>query len=79
VLIAVIGVLAVGGTVLAGEIYEAVVANDGIAVFDQPILESILANRTPALTSTISVFSQSGGSLWMSIITGIAVTALCVV
>lgn len=71
--------LAVAGTVLAGEIYEGVVEGSGLAQFDEPLLEAILAARTPTTTAVISVFSQSGGQLWMSVLTGIAVTALCLV
>lgn len=71
--------LAIGGTALAGEIYESVSDSDGIAVFDQPVLQAMLPARNPAATAIISVFSQSGGPLWMSLITGAAVGIVCLV
>ncbi|MCW3159279.1 phosphatase PAP2 family protein [Micropruina sonneratiae] len=69
--------LAVGGTVLAGEIYEAVSTGHGIARVDEPLLAWILTVRTPELTAAIAAFSNSGGQLYMTIITAVAVTALC--
>ena len=69
--------LAVGGTLLAGEIYEAVSTGHGIARVDEPLLAWVLTIRTPELTAAIAAFSNSGGQLWMTIITGIAIAALC--
>lgn len=71
--------LAVGGTVLAGEIYEAVASGRGIAQFDEPVLQWAIAARTPGITAAVAAFSNSGGTFWMSIITGAGVTVLCLV
>ena len=72
-------VLAVGGTMLAGEIYEAVAEGNGIAQLDQPALGWILAARTPDVNAIIATFSASGGQLWMTILTAAALTVVCLV
>jgi undecaprenyl-diphosphatase len=50
------------------EVYEAVTANDGIAGFDQPVLTWMVASRTPAFTTLVNGFTQTGGPIGMSII-----------
>ncbi len=77
VLLALAGALAVGGTMLAGEIYEAVVAGSSVALLDRPVLDWMTSVRTPTLNAVIATFSASGGQLWMSVITGIAITVVC--
>jgi undecaprenyl-diphosphatase len=69
--------LIVGATILAGEIYEAVAAGDGVAQLDEPVLAWAVAARTPTSTAVVAAFSNSGGAFWMSIITGTGVTVLC--
>ncbi len=78
-LIALAGALAVGGTILAGAIYEGVASHHGIAQFDEPVLQWALSARTPTSTAIVAAFSNSGGTFWMSIITGIGITVLCLV
>ena len=78
VLLAVAAAFAVGGTMLAGEIYEAVIAGSSVALLDRPVLDWMTSVRTPTLNAVIATFSASGGQLWMSVITGIAITVVCV-
>lgn len=71
--------LAIGGTVLAGEIYESVASGHGIAQFDEPVLQWAVTHRTPTSTAVVAAFSNSGGTFWMTIITGIGVAVLCLI
>jgi undecaprenyl-diphosphatase len=50
------------------EVYEAVTNNDGIAGFDQPVLNAMVASRTPAFTLVVNGFTQTGGPIGMPII-----------
>ncbi len=63
--------LVVGGTWVAGEIYEATAEADGIALVDQPVLEWILSIRTPTADSAIAFYSNTGGPLMQPILTAI--------
>jgi len=51
-----------------GEVYEAVTENNGIAGFDQPVLDAMVASRTPAVTLFVNGFTQTGGPIGMPII-----------
>ena len=51
-----------------GEVYEAVTENNGIAGFDQPVLDAMVASRTPAFTTLVNGFTQTGGPIGMPII-----------
>jgi membrane-associated phospholipid phosphatase len=51
-----------------GEVYEAVSAGDGIAGFDQPVLNAMVASRTPVFTTLVNGFTQTGGPIGMPII-----------
>jgi undecaprenyl-diphosphatase len=50
------------------EVYEAVTENNGIAGFDQPVLDAMVASRTPAFTLFVNGFTQTGGPIGMPII-----------
>ena len=60
-----------------GEVYEAVTANNGIAGFDQPVLDAMVASRTPALTIVVNAFTMTGGPIGMPII-GVVATGILV-
>jgi undecaprenyl-diphosphatase len=77
-LLLVSAVLAVGATMLAGEIYEAVVSGHGVSQLDEPVLQWMVAHRSPGFTAVVAAFSNSGGVLWMTVITSAAVATLCV-
>ena len=59
------------------EVYEAVTNNNGIAGFDQPVLDAMVASRTPALTVIVNAFTMTGGPIGMPII-GVVVTGILV-
>ena len=64
----VITVLVGGGDVLAanalaGEVYEAVVEHDGLAAFDQPVLDAAVATRTPTSDRLVRP-SRTSGARW---------------
>ncbi|MHA6510287.1 phosphatase PAP2 family protein [Tessaracoccus sp. Y1736] len=75
--IGVAAVVAVGGFWIAGEVLESVTDRDGIAMWDRPILDWMLAARTPTTDGVIAWYSNAGGPLWQPIITGLVVAFLC--
>ena len=69
-------ILAIALTVLFGEILEAVTEEDGVAVWDRPVLDWVLGIRNPGLTAFVSWFSNTGGPLWQPIIAGFIILVL---
>jgi membrane-associated phospholipid phosphatase len=59
------------------EVYEAVTNNNGIAGFDQPVLDAMVASRAPVLTVIVNGFTMTGGPIGMPII-GVVVTGILV-
>lgn len=53
---------------LAGEILEAVGANDGVALWDRPALDWALANREPTFTAALLWYTHVGGAIWQPVI-----------
>jgi undecaprenyl-diphosphatase len=58
----------VAANVLAGEVYEAVVENDGLAALDQPVLDAAVGSRTPTTEQLVTRFTDLGGTVGMPII-----------
>ncbi len=52
----------------AGEILEAVSENDGLALWDRPVLDWAIAQRAPGLTEAVLWFTHTGGPIWQPII-----------
>ncbi len=52
----------------AGEVLEAVSENDGLALWDRPVLDWVIAQRTPGLTEAVLWFTHTGGPVWQPII-----------
>ncbi|HSO69155.1 MAG TPA: hypothetical protein VLQ67_05900, partial [Arachnia sp.] len=75
--IGVAAVVAVGGFWIAGEVLESVTDRDGIAMWDRPILDWMIAARTPTADGVIAWYSNAGGPLWQPIITSMVVAFLC--
>ena len=70
-LILILAVTATIGAILvysAGQILEAVGEGDGIALWDRPVLDWAVQQRTPVLTATLLWFTTTGGPLWQPII-----------
>ena len=59
------------------EVYEAVTNNNGIAGFDQPVLDAMVASRAPVLTVIVNGFTMTGGPIGMPII-GVVATGILV-
>lgn len=55
----------------AGETLEAVSEHDGVALWDRPLLDWSIANRSATLTTGLLWFTHTGGPLWQPIITGL--------
>lgn len=53
---------------LAGEILEAVGESDGVALWDRPVLDWAVQQRTPGLTGFMAWFTNTGGPIWQPII-----------
>lgn len=64
--------IAVGLAMVFAEIYEMVTEGDGIAGFDEPLLAWVVAHRGPAADAVVTVFTTSGGPIWMPVVTVIA-------
>ena len=62
------GVLAVGLTAGAAEVYEAVVQSDGIAGLDQPVLDQAIAWRSPGLDHAVTLYTDVGGPVGMPVL-----------
>ncbi len=56
---------------IAGEILEAVGEGDGIALWDRPVLDWAIGQRTPGLTAFMLWFTDTGGPVWQPIIMGV--------
>lgn len=69
--------LAIGLTELFGEILESVADEDGIAVWDRPVLDWAVDTRTPGLTAFVAWYSTTGGPIWQPIVTALVVILLC--
>jgi undecaprenyl-diphosphatase len=58
------------------QVYESVTERDGLAGLDQPVLDAMVAQRTPGLDSAVTTFTDLGGTIGMPIIAGVAVIAI---
>lgn len=67
-----------GLTWAAGEIYEAVAANNDIALVDRPVLNWVLSWRTSGLAGAVTAFTQLGGPVIMPLIAVVGAVALAV-
>ncbi|USQ74842.1 phosphatase PAP2 family protein [Ornithinimicrobium cryptoxanthini] len=67
-------ILAVGATVaatmswLASETYEAVTESEGVALWDQPLLDTMLTLRSPGLDTFVTGFTNVGGVIGMPVL-----------
>lgn len=80
--IALVLTLVIGGTIAvvltyaAGEVYEAVVEEDGIARLDQPVLDAMVGMRSPGLDQALTWFTDLGSKVGMSIIAAVCTLAI---
>ncbi|HEX3206226.1 MAG TPA: hypothetical protein VHQ68_08305, partial [Propionibacteriaceae bacterium] len=71
------GLVILALTAASAGIYDAVAEKDGVAGLDQPILDHVIAMRTPLANQVLTVFTHLGGPLFMTLIAS-AVTLLMV-
>lgn len=69
-------VVVLAATSLAGEVYEGVVERDGVAAFDQPVLDAAVASRTPSTEVWVTRFTDLGGTIGMPVIALVLVVVL---
>ena len=72
------GGVVLGATLLAAEVYEAVVDSEGLAALDQPVLDAAVATRTPTSEEWVTRFTDLGGTIGMPVIAVVVVTVLAV-
>lgn len=70
------GLLAVGATALAAEVYDAVVEQDGVAGLDQPALREAIAWRTPTRDHVVTLLTDLGGPTWLPVLTVVVVALM---
>lgn len=61
---------------VAEDVLESVATQQGIATWDRPVLDWMIAHRTPTANAVIAWFSNTGGPLWQPIVTGLVVVFL---
>lgn len=74
-------ILAIGAAIaatmtwLAGETYEAVTEVDGVALWDQPVLDTMVGHRSSWLDTAVTAFTHLGGPIGMPLL-AFTITAL---
>jgi undecaprenyl-diphosphatase len=71
------GLVILGLTAASAGVYDAVAEKDGIAALDRPILNQVIAIRTPLANQFFTWFTHLGGALRMTLIAS-AITLLMV-
>lgn len=71
-----------GGAVLAlavagsAEVYDDVQDGDGVAGFDEPVLDAAVGLRSPGLDQAITFYTDLGGVVWAPVLTTLLVVAM---
>jgi undecaprenyl-diphosphatase len=60
------------------QVYESVTERNGLAGLDQPVLDAMVAQRTPGFDSVVAAFTDLGGAVGMPIIVAVCVTAIAI-
>lgn len=68
--------LAIGLSIAAVEVYDAVTDEDGVAGIDQPMLDFALTLRTPAAAAIVTGFTDIAGTVGMPIVAVVALLIL---
>jgi membrane-associated phospholipid phosphatase len=71
------GLVILGLTAASAGVYDAVAEKDGIAALDRPVLDQVIAMRTPLADQLFTLFTDLGGPLRMTLIAS-AITLLIV-
>ncbi|MBT2551528.1 phosphatase PAP2 family protein [Arthrobacter sp. ISL-5] len=70
------GFLVIALALLGAEVYQSVVAQDGVAGLDRPALEMAKQYRNPGLDAAVTAFTNIGGGIGMPILASILVARL---
>ncbi|MDQ1596459.1 MAG: hypothetical protein QOH40_3015 [Arthrobacter pascens] len=70
------GFLVITMALLGAEVYQSVVAKDGVAGLDQPALQMAKQYRNPGLDAVVTAFTNIGGGIGMPILASILVAWL---
>ncbi|MDQ2758549.1 MAG: phosphatase PAP2 family protein [Actinomycetota bacterium] len=68
--------IALAATWGTGEVYDAVVQRNDLAVLDQPALDLAVSLRTPTLDTVVTAFTNVGGPVGMPILATLAVLVM---
>jgi undecaprenyl-diphosphatase len=77
VIVGVGGALVVATTMLSTLLYESVVEKDGMAALDRPVLDWMVARRTPTLDTWVTHYTDLGSTTYMTPIVLVAAGLLC--
>lgn len=69
-------IIAAALTALSAEVYEAVAESDGVAVLDEPLLDTALKLRSPEADAAMTAFTNLGGGIGMTVLAALALLAL---
>lgn len=69
-------IIATALTALSAEVYEAVAESDGVAVLDQPLLDTAVTLRSPEANTAMTAFTNLGGGIGMTVLAALALLAL---
>lgn len=61
--------VAVTMTIATAEVYESVMDQDDAAALDEPLLERVMAVRSPALDALVTAYTHVGGPVGMTVLT----------
>jgi membrane-associated phospholipid phosphatase len=70
------GVIAIALSFIASRIYDSVTESDGVAGFDRPVLNFMIALRTPAIDSIVTAYTNIAGPIGMPILAVAAILIL---
>jgi undecaprenyl-diphosphatase len=70
------GLVILALTAASAEVYDAVAENDGISGLDRPVLDQVIAWRTPLANRLFTWFTNLGGPLRMTLIAGVVTLLL---
>lgn len=77
VIVGVGGALVVVTTMLSTLVYESVVEEDGVAALDRPVLDWMVARRSPTLDTWVTHYTDLGGTTYLTPIVIVAAALLC--
>ena len=78
VVLVVAGALVTGLTAASAQIYDSVDDGDGVATFDRPLLDLVVALRTDTLNTVVNAYTDLGGQVGLPVLATVAAVAMAV-